>query len=189
MTPDSRDAARRRTPLPSLSVPRSPSLAFAARVPPDWARIEQLREGVVLAVEAAYAPVLVGDQTGIVVSELVENAIKYGTTEPIEVRIDGDQRSIRIAVTNRLTQGVEQAEQLAAHVAWIESFDDPQEAYMACLTIAFQRTGTRPSGSGLGLARIRYEGGCSLSLESTSAGELTVVARQAIDWMSQPGEE
>lgn len=188
MAIDAPERALGQTPLPALSIPAQPSLRFSIRVAPDWARIEQVRECVVSAVEAAYSPVLVGDQTGIVVSELLENAIKYGGTQPSVVEIEGDATEIRIAVTNALDASDTSNEQLAAHVDWIESFDDPQEAYMACLTMAFQRSGTRPSGSGLGLARIRYEAGCAITLDHSSPGSLTVEARQPIEWGPHPSE-
>ncbi|MEM6930466.1 MAG: hypothetical protein AAF602_26250 [Myxococcota bacterium] len=182
MTIDSPELPRGQTPLPPLSTPDQPSLDFSIRVPPDWRRIEQVRECVVSAVEAVYAPVLVGDTTGIVVAELLENAIKYGSLSPCHVAIEGDRREIRVAVTNHLDPATSNPETLGEHVAWIQSFDEPQEAYMACLTMAFQRSGTRPSGSGLGLARIRYEGGCTLAIDVQTPGRLTVLATQALEW-------
>lgn len=167
----------------SLSTPQRPMLRVSMQVPPDWARIDHVRESVQMAVRAAYAPILVGDRIGIVVSELLENAIKYGQPGPILLEVEGASTMIRIAVTNRVSETGGKVEQLRPHIEWIESFEDPQQAYMACLTMAFQRPeDPNATGSGLGLARIRYEGGCSLSVTGAHPDSITVVADQTVDW-------
>lgn len=168
---------------PRLALPREPTVLLALSVPPDWARIDPVREAVQLSVRAAYAPVLIGDRVAIVVSELLENAIKYGLEGPIDVVLEGDVRRLRVSVTNGVRDGCRRTRKLSTHIDWIESFEDPQQAYMACLTMAFQRPDDpSATGSGLGLARIRYEGGCSLGVTTPARGLITVEASQLIDW-------
>lgn len=166
-----------------LAVPVQPSLSLSITVPPDWGRIDHVRQSMQLSVRAAYAPVLIGDRVGIVVSELLENAIKYGEQGPIRVELEADRHSVRLAVTNHVSRASETVPRLDTHIDWIESFDTPQQAYMACLTMAFQRPDDPDaSGSGIGLARVRYEGGCTLNLACPTDGLLTVSALQVINW-------
>lgn len=115
------------------------------------------------------------DSLGMVCAELLENAFKYGSADQTSVRLslrqDGDQ--VVIAVTNAVDAGTAHARQLAERVAWVNEFGDPQRAYEAALARAYT---DESDVSGLGLARILYEGGCALGCDLSAEGRVTVSA-------------
>jgi hypothetical protein len=144
-------------------------------VPTDWRRIDQVREAVGHCVAAVFGDRDLRDALGMVCAELLENAFKYGsadqTTVQLNVRQDGER--LVIAVTNRIDSGTAHALKLAERVAWVNEFGDPQRAYEAALARAYT---DESDASGLGLARILYEGGCALGCDMTADGRVTVNA-------------
>ena len=92
------------------------------------------------------------------VHELVENAVKYGSGGPIELRVDAEGTAVVIEVTNRVTAAAGDA--LRAAFAEMEMAPDPLEHYQALLRRAARRT----TGSGLGLARVSFEGEMALTV-------------------------
>lgn len=144
-------------------------------VPTDWRRIDRVREAVGHCVAAVFADRDLCDALAMVSAELLENAFKYGSPDQTEVRVsvrqDGDR--LVISVTNAVAAGTAHARLLAERVAWVNEFGDPQRAYEAALARAYT---DESDASGLGLARILYEGGCALDCDTSTAGRVTVSA-------------
>ena len=144
-------------------------------VPADWERIDQIREAVGHCVQAVYGDADLKDAVAMVAAELLENAFKYGKSDQGDVRVSlrsGSGR-LQVSVTNAVDEGSEHAAKLAERVAWVNEFGDPLAAYEAAMARAFT---DESEASGLGLARITYEGGCALHLDTSLSGMVTVIA-------------
>jgi hypothetical protein len=97
-----------------------------------------------------------------VVSELIENSIKYGRFESPEENVHVDLNIAEGIVIAEVTNPVDETvykhlKELDRTIQWIRGFQDPFEAYVERL----KRVSKKPLSdeeSGLGLARIAYEG-------------------------------
>jgi hypothetical protein len=152
------------------------TLDLSLRIPPEWARIDPVRQAVGLCAEAAFASEDMRDALGMVCAELLENAIKYGKPDAGGIRIHVTETAddVVVEVTNAVEDVSHHAAQLRERIAWITSFETPSEAYMAALSQVYERA--EAIEGGLGLVRIAYEGACQLACETTD-GLLTVRAR------------
>jgi hypothetical protein len=144
-------------------------------VPTDWGRIDQVREAVSHAIAAVFADPDLRDALAMVSAELLENAFKYGRPgQPdVHITVRSHDEKLIISVTNAIDEGAPYVRQLSQRVAWVQEFDDPLRAYQAALEQAFT---DESEASGLGLARILYEGGCALDCDTSTAGQVTVRA-------------
>ena len=149
-------------------------------VPPhDWKRIDRVREAVGNCVGAVFGDPDLRDALAMVTAELLENAFKYGKTgQPdVRIRVRADDSALVISVTNAVDEASTHARILVERVAWVRAFATPLAAYEAALHDAYTDESDQ---SGLGLARIRYEGGCALDCDVSTAGEVTVRAEYAL---------
>jgi len=112
-----------------------------------------------------------------VAQELLENAVKYGAddAETIGLSLRVGQEDVTVEVRSRV--GVDDAHlrTFDRTVQWIRGHQDPFEAYVERL----KQTSVRPyapGGSGLGLARIAYEGRCALDFYVDAGSILAVSA-------------
>lgn len=155
-------------------------------IPPEWSRIDPVRQAVGLCIAAVMSNDDLRDALGMVCAELLENAIKYGKPDPQGVRIGlhqrtfGEQTEVVLSVINAVEESSHHLAMLRQRIAWIRGFDSPAEAYMAALTTVYERAEAQGGESGLGLVRIAYEGGCQLDCDSPSEGWLAVRARYLI---------
>lgn len=97
-----------------------------------------------------------------VVSELIENGIKYGkfTSQKNEVTLDIRVHDDFVLVeTTHPTDGTAYThlKQLDKMIQWIRGYQDPFQAYAERLR-EVSRKSLNDEGSGLGLSRIAYEG-------------------------------
>jgi hypothetical protein len=97
-----------------------------------------------------------------VVSELIENSIKYGTFAPsrnkvvVDIRID--EGVVTAEVINPIDKSVyKHLKQLDRTIQWIRGHQDPFEAYVERLREVSKKP-LNDEESGLGLTRIAYEG-------------------------------
>jgi len=147
-------------------------------IPPEWGRIDQVREAVSHCVNAVYANRDLRDALAMVASELLENAFKYGKQGPdVNITVREDAGRVVVTVTNAVDEGTPHAEALEERVAWVKHFGDPERAYQAALERAYT---DESDASGLGLARISYEGGCLLDCDTSTAGMVTVRAECSV---------
>lgn len=113
-----------------------------------------------------------------VAQELTENVLKYSvegeTTLEIAIELGPAGRRVRMTARNRASQ--DKIDDVMGRVAELEHASDPVHVYDRLIRESAPRRGV----SGLGLARIRAEGGFSLSCSATD-GELVVVAAHGLD--------
>jgi hypothetical protein len=142
-----------------------------------WGNIELLRASVQNCLAAVFSDVEGSDAIAMVTGELLENAVKYGrwtnADAVFRLRVWGDASVGHIEVENPVGADDEGPRRVGELLAWMASFATPEEAYQArMLQVAAAPRGT---AGGLGLARVVYEGGCKVRVET--AGEmLRVVA-------------
>lgn len=152
-------------------------------IPPEWSRIDPVRQAVGLCVAAVFGSEDLRDALGMVCAELLENAIKYGKSDPggvklvLQNRLCQEHQEVVLSVINAVEGASHHIEVLQQRIQWIRSFDSPAEAYMAALTMVYERAETQGGEGGLGLVRIAYEGGCQLDCDSPSEGVMAVHAR------------
>jgi hypothetical protein len=131
--------------------------------------VDAVREFCGFFARATFGREELGDRIGLVVHELVENAVRYGDDNELELKIERTGDEVAVSVANTVSDGDDRNLK--------ERFDEitrlpPREAYIA----AMQRAATLPEGqSGLGLARIRFEGQVEISL-SITPGRVCVTA-------------
>lgn len=145
---------------------------FALRFPKRWDQLEMVRESCGYFARAACNDVASGQRVSLIVHELVENAIKYATSEEDRVEVDlrGTHESFEVAVSNRSSR--EHSSHLFTVISELEA-SDPQAAYLSAMRRS-SRTALRAGG--LGLARIVFEAQAQLSADFAD-GRMRVVAR------------
>ena len=102
------------------------------------------------------------DAVAMVAAELTENATKYGyasrETDRIEVTLSHGGAWLAIEVRSRVAPSdSENLRRLDQMIQWLRGFQDPFEAYVERLK-QVSSLGLESKESGLGLARIAYEG-------------------------------
>jgi hypothetical protein len=143
-------------------------------VPSDWSRIDAVREAVGRSIEAVFGDLDLRDALAMVAAELLENAIKYGVGG-VRLVVGCEAGRLVISVENAVDEGQGHARVLAELIAQVGALE-PLAAYQAALERAFAAASEH---SGLGLARIRYEGGCGLRCDTSAPGRVTVTATSA----------
>lgn len=97
--------------------------------------------------------------------ELLENAVKYGgftnAAQRVELIITLDRRSVTIEVKAPAHKDPVKLRKLDESIQWIRGYQSPFEAYVEKLK-QISAQPFSPGESGLGLARIAYEGQCVL---------------------------
>jgi anti-sigma regulatory factor (Ser/Thr protein kinase) len=147
------------------------STTLLVRFAPEWEKIEPLRQ---YAVAAAGGPGdVVADRVGIVLQELLENAVKYGdavSTVEVQLSISSLRKNAEVRVVNRA-----QPSRIALLKKEYDSLPALREAANHAFARALQRLQRLPQGSTmLGLARIAME--AALTLE-VSGDQVTMLAR------------
>jgi anti-sigma regulatory factor (Ser/Thr protein kinase) len=155
---------------------RAPTLEL--RVPPEWGAIQAAWEpcrsyllGAGMGEDEAY-------QLAMVVQELLENAVKYGAfsgAERIGLGVRMAPEDVTVEVKSRV--GVDDANlrRFDQMIQWIRGFQNPFEAYVERLKLVSARPYSHGE-SGLGLARIAYEGRCTIDFYVDEGNVLAVSA-------------
>lgn len=129
---------------------------------PNWDEIERVRNAVSGYLnEHGFSADAVNAVT-MVVSELVENAIKYGSykrdTDIVKTTVSIDGKHVIVEVKNPIDNlSLPYLRHLDSTIQWIRGYQDPFETYI----IKLRQISTKPlqdTESGLGLVRISYEG-------------------------------
>jgi len=129
---------------------------------PDWKVIESVRNDTEKFLISKKIETYIIDSIIMVVSELIENAIKYGkfteTNKKIQASIGLNKKTITVEVTSPVGEQNEfHYSRLDTTIQWIRGFQNPFEAYVEKL----KEISIRPLSdgeSGLGIVRIAYEG-------------------------------
>ncbi len=133
----------------------------------EWENVERLRMTVQSCFLAVFSSVDGSHALSMITGELLENAIKHGHWAQgggrFRLRVWGDRTMGSVTVENPVSS-LDKAQTVVALVTELNSYPTAADAYQARLIecAAAPRGGDR---SGLGLARILYEGGCRLTCD------------------------
>jgi hypothetical protein len=132
------------------------------KIKPDWKEINKLRDSSILFLEKhRFSSELIHSLT-MILCELVENSIKYGNFEnsnrEVVINLDIGKNHITIEVNNPVAQiNAAHLQRLDSTIQWIRGYQDSFQAYVEKLK-EISRKPMDDEESGLGLARIAYEG-------------------------------
>lgn len=131
------------------------------RLEPEWEQIDSIQDEVMNYILNENRERSDADAIGMIASELLENAIKYGSfrqSRDILLTIELENSSITVEVTNPIeSDNEEHLKRLDERIQWIRGFQNPFEAYIRAITTISTQYHNRGE-SGLGLVRIAYEG-------------------------------
>jgi hypothetical protein len=143
----------------------------------DWERIDFVREAVAKCTVAAFGDCELKNTLAMVSAELLENALKHGQPERgVTVTLGADAEHLVVTVGNFVEKSSQHPRTLERRVMWIRRFANPHDAYVAALRDVYQGRGP-DCDSGLGIARISYEGRCQLVCDISRPGFVQVTAR------------
>ena len=131
-------------------------------IPPDWSEIENIRNaGIHFLKTHGFSGDLIHSLT-MILSELVENSIKYGdfagSDSRVLIYLDIDKSLITIEVNNPIDgNSTHHLKRLDNTIQWIRGYQDSFQAYIEKLK-EISKKPLEDEESGLGLARIAYEG-------------------------------
>jgi hypothetical protein len=166
----------------SVPPPASPPVNFHLELPlgPEWRNVDLLRLAILNCLAAVFGDPDLSESVGIVTSELLENAIKYGdwtnhdgTLLMLSVR--GTDEEVRVEVVSPVAKTSAHYTNIQATLAWIQKFPSAREAYIArmqAIASEVEKTGE----SKMGLVRIAYEGPCRLEAVLGEKNDLRVRA-------------
>ena len=131
-------------------------------VKPEWDEIEEIRND---SAEFLQAHELSDDtihSLSMIISELIENGIKYGNFKMVENRvsviINIDRNTVTIEVLNPVDEDADKhLSRLDRTIQWIRGYQDPFEAYIERIKEVSKKP-LKDAESGIGLVRIAYEG-------------------------------
>ena len=132
------------------------------KVKPEWDEIEKIRNE---SAEFLQTHELTDDtihSLSMIISELIENGIKYGNFKMVENRvaviINIDRNTVTIEVLNPVDENADKhLSRLDKTIQWIRGYQDPFEAYIERIKEVSKKP-LKDAESGIGLVRIAYEG-------------------------------
>ena len=152
---------------------------------PEWDEVENARNA---SIHFLKSNELSNDRVqtfSMVISELIENSIKYGNFKPPEnkviVNIEIRKNIMTVEVINSIGEtDYENLNRLDKMIQWIRGYQDPFEAYVNKIEEVSKRH-LNDTESGLGLARIAYEGRAIIDFFLYENNMLNVSAVSNID--------
>ncbi len=155
-------------------------VAISFTIKPTWSIIKKIQDRTVNYMESKGKPKHITEATMMCVTELIENAVKYGAETPKGDNIEFDLRvsnnKIKIQVTNGISSTMDLSS-VVEHIDKIKNSDNPTELYTQRLRELLEDA--KPSVSQLGLYRIAYEGEFKLDYKHDE-NLLTVFAERDI---------
>ena len=153
-------------------------------IQPEWDQLESVRVQAHTFLEDNGLMANLIHSLVMVVSELMENSIKYGNfSSPdnrVEVSLGFYKNSIMVEVSNPVNEdSMSDLEELDRMIQWIRGYQNPFEAYIERLK-EISKKPLHDKASGLGIVRIAYEGGVTLDFFVSEEGLLTVSAIRKI---------
>lgn len=148
--------------------------AFLIELPlrQGWDEVERLREATLVCLDTVTSDVGFRDQLGMVVGELLENAVKYGDwSNPgslAHVRISGSAAQVEISVIHPIAPDTDVSPLMLA-LERIRAAPSPLEAYVSRMHEIAERSEHSGGSGGLGLVRIAFEANCTLAAERQGA--------------------
>jgi len=140
--------------------PKKRSLKLTVK--PDWEEIEEVRNTSSAFLKSHGFPGDAVTALTMVISELIENGIKYGNFEApennVSLNIDIGSRMVTVEVINPVDETAhDHLKRLDKTIQWIRGYQDPFQAYTERIR-AVSKKPLHDKESGLGLVRIAYEG-------------------------------
>jgi hypothetical protein len=161
---------------------------FELSVAPVWGRVRDVREALVHASRAVGLGEDCAYAVGLVVSELLENAIKYGAftgaaDEGVQVVIHIAPGVARVVVTNPVDPRSTHPARLRAAVGRVSN-GSPVDAYVERISEILEDapysrvnpTALSADESGLGILRVAHEAESTVSVRFLSSGSVEVTA-------------
>lgn len=148
------------------------------RLPPDWDAVKATWDDCLAHLKANGLDADTAYSLCMVAQELLENAVKYGRidgSETIILSIDVAERAVTIEVKSPSHAQPAQLKKLDDNIQWIRGFQNPFEAYVERLKEVSAQPYTEGE-SGLGLARVAYEGQCILDFYIDDTDTLAISA-------------
>jgi hypothetical protein len=159
--------------------------ALRVRMKPDWEEIERTSDQGVHFLVSHRVTGQIAEALYMVISELLENSLKYGVfvgeeaTVTLSIRVT--RHEVIVEVTNPFDESCKaNLQTLDRMIQWIRGYQDPFEAYLEKLREVSRRP-MHDETSGLGLARIAYEGGAILDFFVDEKNLLNVSAVSALE--------
>ena len=155
-----------------------------AELKPQWKEVENARNICSKFLAEHNYPLDTIDSIVMVVSELVENAVKYGdfiaSNNKIEFMLITGNKIIVEVKCPIIKSKNQHFKRLDRTIQWIRGHQNPFEAYIEKLKVVSTRSG-RDQESGLGLFRIAYEGMAILDFYVSDDGIISVSAVYEFD--------
>lgn len=147
---------------------------------PEWDKLEEIRLEASRFLEQHGLTESVNQSMVMVLSELLENSIKYGSfsegSDKVSVSLEVGRDQITVEVTNPISDSaLPDLDSLDRMIQWVRGFQDPFEAYVKRLR-EISKKPLDDRESGLGIVRIIYEGRVDLDFFVTDKDLLTVSA-------------
>jgi hypothetical protein len=143
-----------------------PRFGLALSLAPRWESVPKARAATMEGLASAFEGRAPDDYVGMIVSELLENAVRYGEwrAEPdaegtMWLRVSANDDAIEIVVSS--PSSAARVEPLLRMLAWIRGFPTAREAYEARVR-ELAESRVPPNVSRLGLVRVLAEGRCDL---------------------------
>lgn len=149
-------------------------------IQPEWDQLESVREKTQTFLEERGLMGNLIHSSVMVISELMENSIKYGyfvsPENRVEVSLEYSKNSIMVEVSNPVNEDcLPDLEELDRMIQWIRGYQNPFEAYVERLK-EISKKPLHDKASGLGIVRIAYEGAVTLDFYVSEQDLLTVSA-------------
>ncbi len=144
----------------------APKLEIDLEIEATWERVAILRGMIISAALAVSRDAALSEAVGMVASELLENAVRYGAFEQpgvarrVRLRVVTSDTDVEVTVASPVAAVDERLDGFRATLAWLASFPSPREAYAA--RVRELAEGPLTGGSRMGLVRIAAEMPCSL---------------------------
>jgi anti-sigma regulatory factor (Ser/Thr protein kinase) len=145
----------------------------------EWEVIDVVRRSLGQLVGVALPGIEPSDSISTACAELLENAVKYGSGEEVQLSLRADASAIHVRLVNALEPGSDHADVLRERMASLSTLADATVAYLPLLEQFYANPERAAEASGLGLARVRHECGCELSCEIDE--RVAVIARLPLD--------
>lgn len=149
---------------------------------PEWETINLVRESLIHHLSVVFRNRSYCDAMSMVVSELMENSIKYGAWDRFNsgqirvcVRSDAGSGAL-VQVSNPCTPDSPMVSRLSNTVARLGVSGSALEMYQQRIVELARNPRSGPTRSGLGLVRVAYEGGCHLDVTIGDDNYVTVSA-------------
>jgi hypothetical protein len=151
---------------------------------PYWEELESIRTKAHTFLENQGLPEDLIHSSVMVLSELLENSIKYGRfSDPdnrVGVNLEISRNMITVEVSNPVDDScLPDLKKLDRMIQWVRGYQDPFEAYVERLKEVSKKP-LKDEESGLGIARIAYEGDVTLDFVVNDEDVLTVSAVRRI---------